>query len=367
MDYYELLGVRRSASAAEIRRAYQKLARQLHPDLNPGDPVAADRFRAVSGAFEVLNDPARRGLYDRGEHPKAVPAAPDLGFQGFDFSADVRTGPLNFRQFFEGVLRPPAPEDAAARGEDLEQVAEVSFEEAFHGAARRVHLMRFDPCGGCGGAGEIAFNPRPCGNCGGSGQVRERRGRMIFTARCPECGGAGSVGRRTCTRCDGEGRAMHSEWLDVTIPPGVADGTRVRVAGGGHAGRRGGPSGDFVLVVHVAAHPFYRRDGEDLHCQVPITMTEAALGAHVEVPTPDGPVQIEVPAGTQTGQRFRLRKRGLPRLGEKGRGDLFVEAQVWVPPVADDDSRRLLREFERRNPHDPRAERGLLRFAGAKE
>jgi molecular chaperone DnaJ len=292
---------------------------------------------------------------------------PALGFQGFDFSAEVRSGPLNFREFFDGVLRPQTASSQPAKGEDLEQVAEVAFDEAFHGAVRRVHLMRFDPCGGCGGVGEIAFDPRPCPNCAGSGQVRERRGRMIFTARCPECGGNGSVGRRTCTRCEGEGRVMHSEWLEVTIPPGVADGTRLRVAGGGNAGRRGGPAGDFVLVVRVAAHPFYRRDGEDLHCQVPITMTEAALGAHVEVPTPDGPVQIEVPAGTQTGQRFRLRKRGLPRLGEKGRGDLFVEAQVWVPPVADDDSRRLLREFERRNPHDPRAERDLLRYAGAKE
>jgi DnaJ-class molecular chaperone len=160
---------------------------------------------------------------------------------------------------------------------------------------------------------------------------------------------------------------MQSEWIEVRIPPGVADGARLLVAGAGNAGRRGGTPGDFVLVVRVTPHPFYRREGEDLHCQVPVTITEAALGAHIEVPTPDGVMTIEIPAGTQTGQRFRLRKRGLPRLGEKGRGDLFVEAHVWVPPAGDDESRRLLAEFARRNPHDPRAERNLSRFAGAKE
>jgi molecular chaperone DnaJ len=368
VDLYELLGIRRSASSAEIKRAYQKLARQLHPDLNPGDPVAADRFRRVSRAFEVLSDPQRRGQYDRGESIPTPPRAPEVGFHGFDFSGDVRVGALDYREFIDGVLRPQPMAEADVRpGEDLEQVAEVSFEEAFHGVVRRAHLMRLDPCGGCGGSGELPFNPRPCPGCGGSGQVRASKGRMIFTRRCAECGGAGTVGFRECGRCAGEGRLMQSEWIEVSIPAGVADGTRLRVPGAGNAGRRGGPPGDFVLVVRVAPHPFYRREGEDLYCQVPITMIEAALGAHVPVPTPDGSVTIEVPAGTQTGQRFRLRKRGLPRLGEKGRGDLFVEAQVWVPPAGDDESQRLLAEYARRNPHDPRAERGIDRYAGAKE
>jgi molecular chaperone DnaJ len=316
----------------------------------------------------VLSDPQRRGQYDRGEPTPPPPRAPQVGFHGFDFSADVRGVALDFREFIDGVLRPPPDSESEARpGEDLEQVAEVSFDEAFHGTVRRVHLMRLDPCPGCGGAGELPFNPRPCPACGGSGQVRASRGRMIFTQRCAECGGAGSVGRHPCGRCEGEGRLMQSEWIEVRIPPGVADGSRLRVEGAGNAGRRGGPPGDFVLVASVAPHPFFRRDGEDLFCQVPITITEAALGAHIDVPTPDGSMTIEVPAGTQTGQRFRLRKRGLPRLGETGRGDLFVEAQVWVPPAGDDESRRLLAEFARRNPHDPRAERGLQRFAGAKE
>jgi molecular chaperone DnaJ len=354
MDLYQALGVRRNASVSEIRRAYQKRARQLHPDLNPGDPVAVQRFAAVSRAFEVLSDPQRRAEYDRGEAPKAAaPDVPDVGFEGFDFSAEVRVGGVAFREIFAGVLegRPAAP---PARGEDLEQGARITFEECLTGTRRRIHLVRQDRCPHCHGEGEVATAPVPCPDCGGTGQVRAHRGRMIFSRRCPGCAGAGVLRHQACPRCAGEGRVMQSEWLDVAIPAGAGEGSRVRVAGHGNAGRRGAPAGDFLLAVHVEPHRFYRREGADLHCEVPLTMAEAALGAHVEVPTPDGPMVIEVPAGTQTGQRFRLRKRGLPRPDVKGRGDLYVQARVWVPPVTDDESRELLREFARRNPHDPR-------------
>jgi molecular chaperone DnaJ len=356
MDLYETLGVRRGASTAEIRRAYQKLARLLHPDLNPGDPQAAERFRAVSSAFAVLSDPQRRTAYDRGESVAVSPGVPEIGFHGFDFSAEVRLGGAGFQEIFGNVLRRPMPADAAGstRGEDLEQSTRLSFEECFRATRRRVQLVRQARCPACHGVGEVALTPRPCPSCQGSGQVRSARGRMVFTRRCADCGGAGMIGRRPCPQCAGEGRVMRSEWLEVEIPAGACDGSRIRIPGAGNAGRRGGPPGDFILVVQVEPHPFYRREGEDLHIEVPVTMVEAALGAHVEVRTPDGPVTIEVPAGTQSGQRFRLRKRGLPRLGEKGRGDLFVEARVWVPPVADDASRELLREFARRNPADPR-------------
>jgi molecular chaperone DnaJ len=356
MDYYDLLGIRRAASLSEVRRAYQKLARRLHPDLNPGDPVAADRFRAVSQAFEVLSDPQRRSQYDRGESAPPPPRTPEVGFEGFDFSAEVRVGSVDFREIFEGVLR-PARAAEGSRGEDLEEVTTISFEESFQGTARSVQLIRYEQCPACGGAGELALNPRPCSDCEGTGQVRTRSGRMIFTRSCEACAGTGSVGRRTCARCAAEGRVMQSEWLEVQIPAGVSDGSRVRVPGGGNAGRRGGPSGDLVLRVQVAPHPLYRREGDDLYVEVPVSITEAALGAHVEVSTPDGPVPIEIPAGTQTGQRFRLRKRGMPKLGEKGRGDLYAEARVWVPAVTDDASRELLREFARRHPEDPRARR----------
>ena len=368
MDLYQVLGVRRNASVAEIRRAYQKAARQLHPDLNPGDPVAAQRFRAISEAFEILADAQRRGGYDRGEQPRREPAVPEVGFEGFDFSAEVRVGTAGFQDIFEGVLRGPdqAARDAPHRGEDLEQSVRVAFDECFHPTRRRVHAVRLDRCASCGGAGALAMGPVPCPACGGAGQVRSHRGRMIFSRRCSECGGTGALRERTCVRCAGEGRVMQSEWLEVELPAGVGDGGRVRVPGAGNAGRRGGPPGDFVLTVQVEPHPFYRREGEDLHCELPITITEATLGGHVEVPTPEGPVVIEIPAGTQSGQRFRLRKRGVPRADGKGRGDLYVEARVWVPRVQDDESRDLLREFARRNPDNPRRQAPLAPAAGQK-
>jgi molecular chaperone DnaJ len=364
MDLYELLGVRRNATLAEVRRAYQKRARQLHPDINPGDPVAAERFRTVSYAFQVLSDPPRRAAYDRGEvsAPAAItPDVPDVGFEGFDFSAEVRTDRVGFREIFGGVLRREAEAGEAtisAAGEDLEQTTGITFEESLKGTTRRVHLVRQDHCPICNGAGEVSFGPVPCPRCGGSGQVRASRGHLIFTRRCSECGATGRLTRRPCSRCGGEGRLIQSEWLEVRIPAGVSDGSRVRVPGCGNAGRRSGLPGDFVLVVQVEPHPYYRREGEDLFCDVPVTITEAALGAHVEVVTPDGPVVIEIPAGTQTGQRFRLRKRGVPRVGEKGRGDLYVEARVWVPTVSDDRSRELLEDFARRNPENPRVASG---------
>jgi molecular chaperone DnaJ len=365
MDLYETLGVRRTATTAEIRRAYQKLARQLHPDLNPGDPLAAERFSDVSRAFEVLSDAQSRSQYDRGEKVPVPPLAPGLGFEGFDFAADLDVRRIEFHEILED-LSPGAALDEAARGEDLEEVARISFHESFEGTRRRVNVMRFDRCPACQGAGEVELGRRSCPTCQGRGQVRAGRGRMIFTRRCRDCGGTGQLGRHRCARCTGEGRVMHSDWLDVTIPPGAGDGTRLRVPGGGNAGRRGGPAGDFVLRVQVEPHPFFHRAGDDLTCEVPVTMAEAALGGHVEVPTPDGAVHIEVPAGTQNGQRFRLRKRGLPLLGNgsPGRGDLWVEVKVVVPAVADEESRQLLCEFARRNPQDVRKD--LMRFAGAK-
>jgi molecular chaperone DnaJ len=356
VDFYAVLGIRRGASPAEVRRAYQKRARQIHPDLNPGDPAAAERFRVVSEAFAVLADPQRRAEYDRegGKAPAPV-SLPEVGFEGFDFSAEVRMGATEFREILDGVLRTrERAERDAARGEDLEQRAEVSFGESLAGTRRRLHVTRLAHCGACMGAGETPVAPSRCARCGGAGQLRSRRGRMIFSRRCGDCGGSGVVTRQACGRCGGEGRLMQSDWLDVEIPPGVASGARLRVPGMGNAGRRGGRPGDFVLVCEVEAHPLFHREGDDLRLVLPVTITEAALGAHVDVPTPAGPVTIEVPAGTQNGQRFRLRKRGAPLVGQKARGDLYVEVRIWVPKVEDEESRELLREFARRNPHDPR-------------
>lgn len=345
MDLYEVLGVRRGATAAEVRRGWQRKSRALHPALNPGDPVTAERYRDVVRAWEVLSDARSRAAYDRGELAAApVEPAAEGGFEGFDFSAGVRVERVSFREIFDGALRPP-PSPEALRGEDLEQATRVSFEESMAGTTRRLHLVRHERCSACQGAGDVAFGPVRCRRCEGEGQVRGSRGHMIFSRRCVDCDGSGSLTRRTCPSCQGEGRGFASEWLEVQIPPGVGDGSHVRLPGAGNVGRRGGEAGDFVLTVQVEPHPVFRREGDDLHCAAPIGMIEAAMGGHVEVRTPDGPMTIEVPAGTQNGQRFRLRKRGAPRLGESERGDLWVEVQIEIPAVTGDRGRELLREL----------------------
>jgi molecular chaperone DnaJ len=355
-DPYDVLGVRRAATAAELRRAQRRLIRQLHPALNPGDPRAVERFRAVTAAFELLANPERRAAYDRGERVHAPePPRPEGRFEGFDFSAEVRVESVGFREIFDGALRGPEPDAGRSQGEDLEQATRLSFEEALRGAHRRIHLVRQEPCASCGGSGEVAFGPVTCPRCRGTGQVRGSRGHMIFSRPCADCGGAGALSRKACAACRGEGRRPASEWLEVEIPPGVASGSRVRLPGCGNAGRRGGPAGDFRLAIEVDPHAVFRREGDDLFCEVSVDMVDAALGGHVEITTPEGPMTIELPAGTQNGQRFRLRKRGMPRLGEEGRGDLYVEARVVVPAVTDDPARALLREFARLSRPGPRA------------
>jgi molecular chaperone DnaJ len=344
MELYDALGVARGASAAEIRRAWQRLSRALHPALNPGDPVAADRYREAAAAFAVLSDPQKRAAYDHGELPvTAVATSPEAGFEGFDFSARVRVETVGFHDIFEA--RSASPASGATRGEDLEQATRIGFEESMRGTRRRVHLVRFDRCPQCQGRGDIPYGPEVCPRCHGTGTVRGSRGHMIFSRGCTECRGTGELRRAACPHCAGEGRVIASEWLDVQIPPGVGDGSQVRLPGAGNAGRCGGPAGDFVLTVEVEAHPVFRREGEDLFTVVSVGMVEAAMGGHVPVATPDGPVTIEVPAGTQNGQRFRLRKRGVPRLGDGGRGDLWVEARVEIPAVTDDRAQALLREL----------------------
>lgn len=363
MDYYEVLGVRRGASVAELRRAYQRLSRLLHPALNPLDPVAAERYRIVTRAFEALKDPESRGRYDRGENPEPEAPSesePHVEFHGFDFSVETKRASAGFREIFASVIPGALPEGGPVAGEDLEQATRIGFEESLRGTRRRVQLLRYEACSLCNGSGETSLKAVACPRCQGSGQLRTRRGHMVFTRSCPDCGGRGALAR-PCARCEGVGRLMQSEWVSVEIPAGVASGSRVRVPGAGNAGQRGGPAGDFLLLIEVEPHAFYEREGADLVCELPVTLAEAAAGAHVALPTPDGPVTIEIPAGTQPGQRFRLRKRGMPKLGEKGRGDLWVRVRLVVPAVTDERARALLRELTRLHPEDPRA--ALAAFA----
>jgi len=358
IDYYEVLGVSRRATPAEIRRAWQRCSRKLHPALNPGDEAAAEHFEVASKAYQVLSDAERRARYDGGQTEPARPAPePVIEFEGFDFSGGTRRGGVGFREIFDEVMRPRSGPGSAGpqRGEDLEQSTRVSFQESLTGTQREIRLVRHDACDGCGGSGEVAQEPEPCLDCGGRGQLKARRGHMVFTKSCHRCDGSGRLDARPCPRCEGEGRRLRTDRLGIEIPAGVRDGSRVELPGAGNAGIRGGPAGDLTLVVHVESHPFYERRGDDLYCRVPVSMTEAALGAHIEVPTPTSSVTIEIPAGTQTGQRFRLRKRGVPHAGGKGRGDLYVEADVRVPRVVDDAARDLLREFALRQNESPRA------------
>lgn len=355
-ELYERLGVAQGASSGEVQRAYRKLSRLLHPDLNPGDDVAARRYAEVSFAFTILSDPARRAAYDRGEAQDDPSARrPRVGFEGFDFNAEPGAH-AGFREIFAPQGEGRAQESRGEPGEELEHTTRISFAESLKGTRRRIHLVRYDACPVCRGQGEVVIDPAPCPRCGGSGRVRASRGHMVFSRDCDRCDGSGRVEREGCGRCSAEGRLMRSEFLEIEIPPGVGDGSRVRLSGCGNVGRRGGEPGDFVLVVEVEKHDFFRRDGEDLHCTVPLSITEAALGGHVEVPTPEGSVRIEVPAGTQSGHRFRLRKRGVPRLDGSGRGDLYVEASIWVPTITEGRERELLEELARLETHDPRAQ-----------
>jgi molecular chaperone DnaJ len=242
----------------------------------------------------------------------------------------------------------------------VERRTRLSFEESFHGAQRRLEVERHETCPACQGSGEQAAAPSACARCQGTGQVRGRRGHMIFSRPCGACDGTGTLRLRGCGRCGGEGRLAGSEAFEVRIPPGARSGSTVRLPGCGHAGRRGGPPGDLVLHIDVEEHPLFRREGDDLMATVPVSIVEAALGGHVEVETPDGKVTIELPAGTQNAHRFRLRKRGMPRLGQAGRGDLYVEVRVSVPTVTDDEGRALLRAFAEKNPQTREALRAAL-------
>jgi molecular chaperone DnaJ len=404
-DYYEILGVKKTASADEIRKAFRKLARKYHPDVNPGDKSAEEKFKALSEANEVLSDPKKRKIYDQvGFYSDNIdPAAAEayahggptgaggfggfpggysggdsgqagggqgvhFDFGGFDFSDltdSARTGRRTsgsgggFRDIFSGIFGGgrggAATETEPEAGSDLEYQVNVPFWTAIRGGVMRLNITRQDVCSDCHGQGYTEA-PGKCPDCNGTGQVTQTGGRMKFNVPCARCHGTGK-NISACTNCHGEGTVSRTEPMEIRIKPGTRDGQRIRLAGKGNAGTHGAPAGDLYIIVRIDPHPVFRRDGDDIYINVPVTVPEAALGAKIEVPTIDGRALLKIPPGTQPGQKLRLREKGVPSATKEGvRGDEIVEITVSSPMPRDERTKELLRELAKLNPEDPRAE-----------
>ncbi len=364
MNYYELLGVDRKARLPEIKKAYRKLARRYHPDLNPGDARAEERFKQISQAYEVLSDPQKRKAYDlqvdlggRGEPgAAAAPGAAGMGFEtAFDFGDLGGFGSAS--SIFADILGRRAGEapdrSAPRRGDDVTHAIRIGFFEALRGLTTDLTIDAESPCPRCNGSGTVPSRlRRPCPDCAGTGRISHVSGLLRFASTCRRCDGDGMLGTEGCGNCQGSGVLRRRETIKVHVPAGVDNGSRVRVPARGRAGRNGGPPGDLYLITHVEPHPFFRRIGDNIHCTVPITVSEAALGTRLEVPTIDGKAKIRIPPGTDNGQKFRLRGKGAPSLRGGGRGDQYVEVRVATPRAADERSRELLRELGALHPGD---------------
>jgi len=373
-DYYELLGVARKASTKDIRAAYRKLARKYHPDLNPGDKSAEEKFKQIQEAYENLSDTKKRQMYDQyGFNVPGPGGAPPRGaeyrggdaedihfdFGGFDFGGGGggAGGGASFRDLFNQVFRganaAQAPQEREP-GTDLEYQVDITFSEAMHGAVKKLNITHLEVCPVCHGAGFAPGDEKTCPTCNGSGQVTQMSGKMRFQITCARCGGRGKL-RTLCPNCGGEGRVPRVETLEVRIPPGAQTGSRVRVAGRGNAGVHGGPPGDLYIITIVQPHPFFERRGDDLYTVVPVTVPEASLGAKVEVPTIDGRAQVRIPPGTNSGKKLRLREKGAPSARHSGkRGDQIIEVQIVVPKPEDERVRNLLRDLGKIDNEDPR-------------
>ena len=358
MDFYILLGVERGATLNDIKRAYKRLARRYHPDINPGDRMAAAQFRQIAEAYETLSDPDRRSHYDSGGGSAISQVDSTFGFEGFDFSVSVSgSSAPTFGDLFADVLNQrhdPGSNGAPARGADLHQSLSLAFEDAMRGGQRHLALTRQESCRACQGTGRLQAAESRCLHCHGAGSVKSARGHMVFSKPCAHCGGTGRQAQMRCPVCGGAQVEMRAETVSIQVRAGLADGARVRVPGKGHAGRNGGEPGDLYVTIRVEPHPLFRREGDDLHLIVPIAVHEAALGAKVDVPSLEGHARLRVPPGTQSGQRFRLRERGVPSARDGRRGDLVVEVRLVLPRVLDERSKELLREFGRLNAENVR-------------
>jgi len=365
--------VPRKASAKDIRAAFRKLARKYHPDLNPGDKSAEEKFKQLQEAYDVLSDSKKRQMYDQygfyaenlppGGYPGGAGAGgPNVNFDfgGFDFGGEPGGGGAGggtsfrdlFSQFFGGRGGTATMEPEHEPGGDLEYQIEIDFWNAVRGAVRKISITRLDSCETCHGTGAIG-SPHTCEACNGTGSVQQAAGKMRFNVPCPHCGGTGKL-RTPCRTCGGEGRIRRTETIDVRIPAGVANGGRVRVPGKGNAGTMGAHPGDLYLRVVVRPHAFFERRGNDLYIKVPVTVSEATLGAKIEVPTMDGRSLVRIPPGTNSGRTLRLREKGVPSARNGARGDEYVEIQVIVPQPTDERVRNLMKELEKVAPEDPR-------------
>ncbi len=341
-DYYEVLGVDRNASEQELKSAYRRLALQYHPDRNPDNKEeATERFKEITEAYGVLADPQKRAAYDRYGHAGVSGSggfSPDFSSTIFSDFEDIFGDLFGFGGVFGRHRR-----SRAQRGDDLRYDLEISFEEAANGLETKIKIPRWETCTDCGGrGGKRGTAPVTCNTCGGRGQIRHQQGFFTLTQTCPRCHGMGQVLREKCPACGGEGRVREERVLSIKIPPGVEDGMRLRVSGEGEAGVQGGPPGDLYVVLRVREHPFFERRGSDLYCTVPISITQAALGTELKIPTLRGHERLRIPEGTQPGSVFRLRGMGLPRVDGHGQGDLYVNVQVVVPTHLSREQRRLL-------------------------
>ncbi len=345
-DYYEVLGVSRTCTEAELKATFRKLAMQHHPDRNPGDKECEHRFKEINEAYDVLKDGDKRAAYDRFGHAAFEHGNPS-GAHGF--GADFGS---TFADIFEGIFGMASARgrgQGRERGSDLRYNLEIELNEAFAGKTAQIRIPTSVTCEVCSGSGaKVGTKPKQCATCGGAGKIRHAQGFFTLERTCPACQGRGQVIDSPCPTCSGGGRVMRERTLSVNIPAGVEDGTRIRLAGEGEAGLRGGPAGDLYIFLSIEPHEFFQRDGADLHCRVPISMVSAALGGDFEVPAIDGSkVRVKVPAGTQTGGRFRLSGKGMPVLRAKQTGDMYVQVVVETPQSLTKRQRELLAEFDK--------------------